>query len=267
MPLRVAVLGLGEAGGAIAQDLLGAGAEMVGYDPLPEKGPPGIRRAASEAEAAQGAGVVLSVNWARVALEVAHRVAPVLAPGQVFADLNTAAPALKRALHEVIAPTGALFADIALMSPVPGKGLRTPSLASGPGALAYAERLGPLGAVVEGVGETPGAAATRKLLRSIFFKGLAAAVGEALEAARRLGLEAETRQNIAQTLEEANAALIDRLEEGSRRHALRRQEEMLAAAALLEEVGLRPVMARATAAWLEGLRAPGAKPEPGPPTP
>ncbi|MDW8357817.1 NAD(P)-binding domain-containing protein, partial [Thermus sp.] len=229
MPLRVAVLGLGEAGAAIAQDLLGAGAEVVGYDPIPEKGVPGVQRAASEAEAAQGAGVVLSVNWARVALEVAHRVAPVLTPGQVFADLNTAAPSLKRALHEVIAPTGALFADIALMSPVPGKGLRTPSLASGPGALAYAERLGPLGAVVEGVGEAPGAAATRKLLRSIFFKGLAAAVGEALEAARRLGLEAETRQNIAQTLEEANAALIDRLEEGSRRHALRRQEEMLAA--------------------------------------
>ncbi|WP_233493093.1 MULTISPECIES: DUF1932 domain-containing protein [unclassified Meiothermus] len=248
--LSIAVLGLGEAGAAIAQDLLQAGAEVVGYDPIPEKGVPGIRRASSEAEAAWGAGVVLSVNWARVALEVAQRVAPVLGPGVVYADLNTAAPALKRALCEAVAPTGALFADIALMSPVPGRGLRTPALASGPGALAYAERLGPLGAVVEVVGEAPGAAATRKLLRSIFFKGLAAAVGEALEAARRLGLEAETRQNIAQTLEEANAALVDRLVEGSLRHARRRREEMAAAAAMLQELGLKPLMAQATEAWL-----------------
>ncbi|RDI94801.1 NAD(P)-dependent oxidoreductase [Meiothermus sp. QL-1] len=252
--LRVAVLGLGEAGSTIAHDLVRAGVEVVGYDPIPEKTVPGIRRASSEAEAACGAEVILSVNWARVALEVAHRVAPVLTPGQVFADLNTAAPALKRALQGVIAPTGALLADIALMSPVPGKGLKTPSLASGPGALAYAGRMGPLGAVVEVVGEEPGAAATRKLLRSIFFKGLAAAVGEALEAAQRLGLEAEIRANIAQSLEEANAALIDRLVEGSLRHAKRRQEEMLAAAALLEEVGLEPVMARATARWLERWR-------------
>lgn len=186
MSLRVAVLGLGEAGGAIARDLVRAGVKVVGYDPVPEKDVPGIRRASSEAEAARGAEVVLSVNWARVALEVAERVAPVLGAGQIFADLNTAAPALKRALHGVIAPTGALFADVALMSPVPGQGIKTPSLAAGPGALGYAGRVRPLGAEVEVVGEEPGTAATRKLLRSIFFKGLAAAVGEALGAVRRL---------------------------------------------------------------------------------
>lgn len=90
--LRVAVLGLGEAGSALASDLLQAGAEVVGYDPVPEKDVPGILRAQSEREAAFGAQVVLSVNWARVALEVAGKVAPVLAPGAVYADLNTAPP-------------------------------------------------------------------------------------------------------------------------------------------------------------------------------
>ncbi|BAW00548.1 hypothetical protein TTMY_0134 [Thermus thermophilus] len=85
--LRVAVLGLGEAGSAIAQDLLLAGAEVVGFDPVPEKTVPGLLRAQSEAEAAEGASLVLSVNWARVAREVAEKVAPVLRPGQVYADL------------------------------------------------------------------------------------------------------------------------------------------------------------------------------------
>ncbi|WP_243095067.1 DUF1932 domain-containing protein [Thermus thalpophilus] len=188
-----------------------------------------------------------------MALEVAGKVAPVLAPGAVYADLNTAPPRLKRALAEALSPTGALFADIALMSPVPGKGLKTPSLASGPGAPLYRERLGPLGAVVEVVGEKAGEAATRKLLRSVFFKGMAAAVVEALEAARRLGLEAEVKANIAQSLREADEGLVDRLVEGSLRHARRRHEEMLAAAELLLEAGVEPRVARAAAEQLATL--------------
>lgn len=139
------------------------------------------------------------------------------------------------------------------MSPVPGKGLKTPSLASGPGAPLYRERLGPLGAVVEVVGEKAGEAATRKLLRSVFFKGMAAAVVEALEAARRLGLEAEVKANIAQSLREADEGLVDRLVEGSLRHARRRHEEMLAAAELLLEAGVEPRVARAAAEQLATL--------------
>jgi 3-hydroxyisobutyrate dehydrogenase-like beta-hydroxyacid dehydrogenase len=53
---------------------------------------------------------------------------------------------------------------------------------------------------VEVVGEKPGEAALRKLLQSVFFKGMAAAVLEALEAARKFGLEAEIWDNIANTL-------------------------------------------------------------------
>lgn len=251
--LRVAVLGLGEAGSLFARDLVAAGAEVAGFDPVPEKDVPGILRAGSEAEAAVGADLVLSLNWARVALEVAEKVAPALRPGAVYADLNTASPKLKRALAQVFAPKGILFADVALMSPVPGRGLKTPSLVSGPGAGRYRDLLAPLGAEVAVVGEAPGEAATRKLLRSVFFKGMAAVVVEALEAARRLGLEAEVRANIARTLAEADEGLVDRLWEGSFRHAHRRLEEMEAASLLLEEAGVEPIMARATAEHLRGL--------------
>lgn len=252
MPV-IAILGLGEAGSAIAADLVALGVRVRGYDPIPERSVEGIERVESELEAAQGAEVILSVNWARVALEVAQTVAPTLGPGQLFADLNTAAPALKQALAAVLAPTGALFADVALMSPVPGKGLRTPALVSGPGTARFAEALGALGMPVEPVGPEAGAAAARKLVRSVFFKGMAAAVGEALEAARRLGFEQEARQNIAETLAAADARLVDRLVEGSWRHARRRREEMAAAAAMLRALGLKPHMAQAAEAWLADL--------------
>jgi len=251
--LVIAFLGLGEAGGAIASDLIALGVPVRGYDPIPERSVEGLERVGSELEAVQGAAVILSVNWARVALEVAETVAPRLQPGQLFADFNTASPALKKSVAAVLEPTGALFADVALMSPVPGNGVRTPALVSGPGASAFAQRFAALGMPVTEVGPEVGTAAARKLVRSVFFKGMAAAVGEALEAARRLGFEEEARQNIAQTLETADARLVDRLVEGSLRHARRRREEMAAAAAMLRELGLKPHMAQATEAWLADL--------------
>jgi hypothetical protein len=47
---------------------------------------------------------------------------------------------------------------------------------------------------------------------------------------------------------------VTRLVEGSRRHAARRIDEMEAAAALEQELGLEPHVARAAAAVLRGLR-------------
>ncbi|MEN2981981.1 MAG: DUF1932 domain-containing protein [Thermus sp.] len=48
---------------------------------------------------------------------------------------------------------------------------------------------------------------------------------------------------------------MDRLVEGSLRHALRWHEEMLAAAELLRELGVEPRVAQAAAAQLRGLAA------------
>src|SRR5215211_5874459 len=154
-PLTVAVLGLGEAGSAIAGDLVAAGALVRGFDPA-AGGPAGVELAADAAGAAAGSDVVLSVNAAAVAVEVARNAAGGLGEGQVYADLNTAGAALKRAVADVVVATGAAFADVALMTPVPGRGLRTPALVSGPGADAFAAALRPLGMPIETAGLEPG---------------------------------------------------------------------------------------------------------------
>lgn len=250
--LVIAVLGLGEAGSALARDLAAVGASVRGWDPV-VKDVPTITMVSGIAEAVPGAQLILSVNAASVALDVARDSVPYLGPGQIFADLNTAAPALKESLHHVIQPTGALFADVALMAPVPGRGLKTPSLVSGPGARRYAELLSPLGAPVHVVDERPGSAAARKLLRSVFMKGLAAAVLEGLAAAERMGWGDWYREEVARTLTESDAALVDRLIQGSRRHARRRVGEMLAAAELLLSVGVTPRVALASADLLRDL--------------
>jgi 3-hydroxyisobutyrate dehydrogenase-like beta-hydroxyacid dehydrogenase len=143
--------------------------------------------------------------------------------------------------------------DVALMSPVPGKGLRTPMTMSGPAAGQLAGILGGLGAEVTVLDGPVGVAATRKLLRSVFYKGMAAAVVEALTAAKAAGLEQWLRDTIAAELSRADAATLDRLVDGSTKHAVRRRAEMAAAAELLTDLGVPPRIASASRDLLADL--------------
>jgi 3-hydroxyisobutyrate dehydrogenase-like beta-hydroxyacid dehydrogenase len=156
---------------------------------------------------------------------------------------------------EVVAalPRMVKVADVALMAPVPGRGLRTPMIASGPGGPAVADTLQPLGASVSVLAEPVGAAARRKLLRSVFFKGMSAAVTESIAAAEVCGLGDWMREEITRSLVDAGEGTVDRLEEGSRRHAVRREHEMSAAVAMLRALGVPPRISAASEAWLRQL--------------
>ena len=243
-----AVLGLGEAGGRLAADLVAAGAEVRGYDPVSLAEPAGVERMPDPEAAVAGCDIVLSVNTAAVARAVAEAARPALRPGSVFADLNTASPSLKRELASLVGD--AAFADVALLGPVPARGLRTPALASGTGARPFADSLTPLGMPVEVVSAEAGDAAARKLIRSVFMKGLAASAIESLDAAAAAGQAGWVESEIAEVI---GGALLQRLVTGSRAHAVRRVDEMEAASELLVELGVDPQIARASAAVLARL--------------
>ena len=244
--MEVAVLGLGEAGSRIAADLAAAGCSVRAWDPAQR--PAGIPHAASDREAVAGAGVVLSLTTAAHALSAARAVAGALATEALYADLNTAAPELKR---ELAATLRVAFADVALIGAVPALGLGIPALASGAGARRFADLFRPLGMPVEVISERPGDAAGLKLLRSVFMKGIAATAIESLEAARAAGAEERVRADIAGVIGEP---LLERLLSGSRTHAARRVDEMEAAAAYVAELGVEPRIASAAVAWLVHLR-------------
>jgi 3-hydroxyisobutyrate dehydrogenase-like beta-hydroxyacid dehydrogenase len=251
-PACVAVLGLGEAGMAIALDLCAAGARVRAFDPAVAS-PPGTVACRDEADAAAGADLVLSVNSAQAAVDALRSGLSSTSVGAVWADLNTSAPALKRQLAALCQPVGVAFVDVALMSPVPGNGLATPALACGPGAAGYAALVNRLGGAVEVLDGQPGLAATRKLLRSVFYKGLTAAVIEALTAARAAGCEEWLRENISAELTAANARTLERLEMGTYRHAARRVGEMSAASELLAELSVPARISTATRDWLRQI--------------
>jgi 3-hydroxyisobutyrate dehydrogenase-like beta-hydroxyacid dehydrogenase len=250
--VRIALLGLGEAGSEIARDLVAAGADVRGYDP---KGltVEGVDPRGSEAEAVADADLVLSANSSHDAMTALTNARSALRPGTVWADLNTASPGLKVRLEQE-AGAGVPVVDVALMSPVPGKGLRTPMLVSGPAAQRYADLLSPLGAEVTVQPGPVGEAISRKLLRSVFYKGLAAAVVEALAAAEKAGCADWLAGNISAELAGFDASTIDRLVQGTHTHARRRADEMTAAAEQLTELGVPPRIAGAARDLLVELR-------------
>ncbi|MBE8518514.1 NAD(P)-dependent oxidoreductase [Amycolatopsis sp. H6(2020)] len=252
----IAVLGLGEAGSALARDLVAAGVAVRGYDPAVSTAE-GAVITGSEADAARGADLVLSVNSASAALRAFEAGLGGLRDDAVWADLNTASPGTKRELAALAAEHRIPFADVAIMAPVPGRGLRVPMLATGPAADIVAATLNPLGAAVETMPGEAGLAAERKLLRSVFFKGMSAAVVEALQAARAAGCEDWLREIVAGELTAADASTVDRLVGGSYRHAVRRTAEMAAATEMLGELGVRADVAAAARDQLRHLAQDG----------
>jgi 3-hydroxyisobutyrate dehydrogenase-like beta-hydroxyacid dehydrogenase len=251
--VRIAVLGLGEAGSEIARDLVAAGADVRGYDPnvAPSDG---VTPRENEADAVADADVVLSVNSSHDAMTALVNALPGLRAGTIWADLNTASPGLKAKLADAAAHRHVKVVDVALMSAVPGRGLRTPMLVSGEGAARYAEVLAGFDVTVAVQPGPAGAAISRKLLRSVFWKGVAAAAVEALTAADAAGCADWLHDNIKAELAGFDDATLDELVDGSHKHARRRADEMSAATEQLRELGVEPRIAAAARDQLAELR-------------
>ena len=251
--MRVGVLGLGEAGSLIAADLARAGDEVRGYDPSEVPTPAGVERQVRAEAAVTGCDLVLAMtpgSQARAALE---GVLDALGEKAIYADLSTASPTLKEELAAVVAGHGALFADVALMSPVPGRGLSAPALVSGSGATEFADLINGRGGRVEVVGARAGEAATRKLLRSVVVKGLAALLIESMEAAEQAGEGEWLWGHLIAELTSLDAAMLRRLRLDATPHAGRRLDEMKAAQDLLLGLGVTAHMTTATIEHLERI--------------
>jgi len=82
---------------------------------------------------------------------------------------------------------------------------------------------------------------------------MSSSLWEALEAARAVGVEDWLRSDIIRTFVEADAATIDRLIDGTAKHAVRRGHEMRDAEAMLLDLGTPTTMTTATAESLERI--------------
>lgn len=244
--MRVGVFGLGEAGSLIAADLVSAGAQVTGFDPASVKTPAGVVRCDNPTQAVLDTHFVLALTAAADASDALEQAFDDIPADALYADFATGAASLKQRLAAAAARRDIAFVDVALLAVVPGNGIRTKALVSGTGAARFASEFQSFGMPVEAISETAGEAATRKLLRSIFMKGLAGVMIEALQAAHAADLGDWLWDNLATEIAQADEALIRRLVSGTGPHALRRLHEMEAAGSLLEDLGIDPVMTRGT---------------------
>jgi hypothetical protein len=84
---------------------------------------------------------------------------------------------------------------------------------------------------------------------------MAASIVEAIEAARAAGLEDWLHHHIGEEFAKTDASIVDRIVTGTRQHAVRRGAEMGAAAAMLGELGVPPIMADASRRLHERIAA------------
>lgn len=255
--MNIAVFGLGEAGSLISADLVRAGATVSGYDPALVTTPPGVRRCVTPADAIVDADVVIALTQGSEALTAITQALAQIPATALYADFSSNSPVSKQELATIAAARHLPFVDIALLGTVPGKGLHTPALASGTGAVRFVEQFATLGMPVSVVSAQAGDAAMRKLLRSVMMKGLAGCVIEAMRAAEQAGCEDWLWNNLADEITRADARVLSRLVRGSGPHAVRRLHEMEAALAMLQELGVEPIMTRATVENLRRIPAQG----------
>jgi len=227
------------------------GLEVSGWDPnLQRELDSRVHFAANNGEAVKNADIILSVNYTSESKAIAKEVLPYLKSGSVYCEMNTSAPSTKQAIEVILQPANIHFVDLAIMAPVPPKGIKVPLLASGGGAKLLAKLFEPYSLNLSILNEKTGDAAGRKLLRSIVYKGVAAVICEAMEAGEQFGLEDYMRTQINSIIGDDDA-LIDRFVEGSRTHAKRRMHEMEAVVEMLEGAELTAFMSNGSVKNLE----------------
>ncbi|WP_249674232.1 NAD(P)-dependent oxidoreductase [Pseudomonas abieticivorans] len=262
----ITLIGFGEAGGIIGQDLAAQGVQVHAYDRLLES--PAARdtlqakaRACAvtlfdtAAQAAQGADLIISAVTAGSALQVAQTLAPHLRPGQVFMDINSVAPNTKLAACQAIEAVGASYIDAAVMAPVPPQRLQTPILLGGRDAEEIAQILQALTLNVRVVSAEVGVASAIKMCRSVMIKGLEALTTECLSTARQYGAQDEVLASLHKSFPSMgwNADLPHYLVSRVAEHGRRRAEEMEEVAKTAADVGVAPHMSNAIVATQRGL--------------
>jgi hypothetical protein len=230
--IRIAVIGPGDAASFLAQSLSDAGGDVIGFD-LSRDGASSTPQTETLEAALAGSDVVLSLNSSSAALRTAERASASLPQGAIFADLNTATPALKRKLAEKFASD--TFVDGALMSSPSGTDNDGVITVAGPSAQTFADQLAPLGLTLDVVSDVVGAAAARNLTRSILAKVLAGAVIDYMWAAEAMGIEDWAHDEMLRAFDAMTRDTATGYLEETVKNAKRREIEMLDIVEMLEE--------------------------------
>lgn len=268
-PLRwqIGLIGYGEVGRILAEDLRAQGVAVSAYDvklrtltsaPLMQHADKiGVTLRRSHADLAAASDLIVSAVTANQDVAVAEACAAQINPGAWFLDFNSASPGAKQRAAKLIDNAGGRFVEGAVMTSIPPFRIKVPLLLGGTSAAELAPQLNALGFAATVASEQLGVASATKMCRSVMIKGLEALVIESFTAARAYGVEDAVIASLYQTYpgidwEQQGAYLFQRVIE----HGRRRSEEVREVAETVREIGLEPWSSNGTAerqAWVADL--------------
>ncbi|TMC97175.1 MAG: NAD(P)-dependent oxidoreductase [Chloroflexi bacterium] len=195
--MRVAILGTGKMGGAMARRLASAGHELTLWNRTRERAEAlGVGKvAATPAEAAQNADVVISMLTDANAVRGAYlgdNGAAKAAQRQAFVDMSTAGPDISKELAPLIERTGSQFVEAPVLGSIAAVESGTLIIFAA-GNEAAIERARP---VLEDLGEVRrvgeiGSGASLKLVANSMLAGVNALAAELMAAGTAAGLDPE----------------------------------------------------------------------------
>jgi len=255
---HIALIGFGEVGQILAEDLAKAGVgHITAYDILfskPDSIPSlaisecDVEKAANAKAAVRNAEVIISAVTAASDLDAAQSVVGGFTPDTFYVDLNSASPGMKKKAAAIIEKAGGRYVEAAVMAPISPKRIASPMLLGGPHGEAFLERAAPLGFKAEVFSQEVGQASATKMCRSVMIKGIEALLMESMLTARHYGVEKTVLDSLSDLLpvgdwEKLARYMISR----SLEHGVRRAEEMREVANTVAEVGVAPLMSAAAA--------------------
>lgn len=265
--MNIALIGYGEVGRILAEDLRKQAIAVSAYDlkldtehgqPLREHAAAhDVVLAASHASALHGVELVISAVTAGQTVAAAQAVAPGLKRGTFFLDFNSASPGAKCRAAGIVNAAGGRYVEGAVMTSIPPYRIKVPLLLGGPDAAALEPHLKAIGFAPKVASDRLGVASATKMCRSVMIKGLEAMVIESFTTARHYGVEDAVVASLHETFpgidwEKQAAYFFRRVIE----HGRRRSEELREVAVTVQDAGLTPWSATGTAerqGWMAEL--------------
>ena len=247
--MKISLIGCGEVGRCYAQAIRHAGYRVdVLCDAHPSDAAHDLARALGAREESHvgdwiaESDLVISAVFGGVALAVASDALPRMKAGACYADFTTADPEHMRTAAELAASHGVAFADVAITGAIGMTGAATPLLCAGDGAPRVVPVLSAAGAPIKVVGAQAGDAATLKLLRSVFTKGLEALAVECLVAAEKKNLRAALYDVLSDIDQASLTQFLESCVRSHVVHANRRLAEVREAKRQMRKDALEPLV-------------------------
>jgi 3-hydroxyisobutyrate dehydrogenase-like beta-hydroxyacid dehydrogenase len=262
---HVGLVGYGEVGRILAEDLRAQGLRVSAYDLKLDQADSakslrshaqaqGVNLLDSHAELAAHTDFIVSAVTASQTVLAAQACAASIRPEVFFLDFNSASPGAKQRAAALIDAAGARYVEGAVMTSIPPYRIKVPLLLGGAAATELSPLINRLGFASKVASERLGVASATKMCRSVMIKGLEAMVIESFTTARHYGVEDAVVASLVETFpgidwEKQAAYFFQRVIE----HGRRRSEEVREVAETVRDAGLTPWSASGTAerqAWV-----------------